>query len=138
MTPDQQKDAERLDRYIAHERLSSVMNEAKWREAMSAVQEVMGHEAGFLRFRVKCVRDSKPYWGDCEGIFPHFIPRPYKTIEWLDINPVAGACSEEGGHESHDFTEALIEAFQAKSIPLHHNGTMLRLQGYTRSAPPAA
>ncbi len=84
LTPEQQKDEERLNRYISREGLASVMNDTKWREAIQVLQDVMGYS---VRFRVKVVRGSEPptdYW---DGSFPeHFRAPSYKSVEWMEVN----------------------------------------------------
>jgi hypothetical protein len=42
MTPEQKKDNERLRRYIEREPLYPIMNEAKWRETVKAMQSIEG------------------------------------------------------------------------------------------------
>ena len=134
MTPEQQKDAERLARYIAREGLASVMNNTKWREAIQVLQDVMGYN---VRFRVKCVRGAEPpadYW---DGSFPYHIPL-YKAIEWMEINTIVGVYkdgAETGRYytgETCDYTERVAEAMCAKSIPFCQADGIIRLQGYTR------
>ena len=117
MTLEQQKDTERLDRYIIREGLASVMNQTKWCEAIKTMSEV----SGYPRFRVKCVRDREPSPERWEGSFPHHVPYPYKVIEWLEV----------------DYTEELSEAFGKASIPFIRIGDVIRIQGYTRPSQPA-
>lgn len=140
MTPEQQKDAERLDRYIAREGLASVMNNTKWREAIQVLQEVMEYN---VRFRVKEVRGSEPpanYW---DGSFPYHVGH-YKSIEWLEINTVVGLYHDglETGRYStgktYDSGEKLAEAFRVKGIPFYQANGVIRIQGYTRPSKPDA
>ena len=119
MTSEQQKDAERLERHIAREGLSSVMNETKWREAMGILRDLMNYD---VQFRVKDVR-SETSGNRWDGSFPYHVPRPYKTIEWMDI-------------DVGDRIELVAEAFSAKSIPFHFGGAYIRIQGYTRAGQP--
>ena len=129
MTPEQQKDAERLERYIAREGLSSVMNDSKWREAI----EVIGQVKGYVRFRVKCVRDPEPRPDRWESSFPYHVPRPYKVIEWLEIDPIEEKFRGQLlSPETRDRTEALIDALRSHSIPFIHENARIRIQGYTR------
>ncbi len=136
MTPEQQKDSERLDRYIVREGLASVMNDTKWREAIQVLQDVMGYR---VQFRLKDVRGSEPapsYW---DRDFPHHVGR-YKAIEWLEINTVVEIYKDrlEGGRyntgKTYDYSEEVAEALNAKSIPFYQTDGVIRLQGYTRSS----
>jgi len=116
MTPDQQKDAERHDRYIVREGLMSVMNDTKWREAI----EVLSRVVGYPKFRVKCIRDEEPPENFWDGSFPHHVP-PYKTIGWLEVV----------------YMEELAQAFGSAGIPFIHSGDVIRIRGYTRPPEPA-
>jgi hypothetical protein len=140
MTSEQQKDDERLDRYIAREGLASVMNNTKWREAIQVLQDVMGYN---VRFRVKCVRGSEPgadYW---DGSFPYHVPT-YKAIEWMEINTIVGIYSDgptTGRYctgKVSDYGDRVGEALSSKSIPFYQSAGVIRLQGYTRPGNPAA
>lgn len=136
MTPEQQKDSERLDRYIVREGLASVMNDTKWREAIQVLQAVMGYS---VRFRVKVVRGAEPASGYWDGSFPYHVPL-YKAIEWMEINTLVGIYKDglETGRYStgktYDYSEEVAEALNAKSIPFYQADGVIRLQGYTRSS----
>lgn len=127
MTPEQRKDDERLDRYILHEGLSSLINDTKWREARSIIEEIFDSN---LRFRTKEVRGAEPppsgWW---QGDFEHHMPRTYKWIEWMEIDPVVRLYQQE---TAQDYTEAVTEAFRAKNIPFYRVGSVIRIQGYVR------
>lgn len=122
MTTEQQKNAERLDRYIVREGLASVMNNTKWREAIQVLQDVMGYP----RFRVKNVRGSEPPAGYWDGSFPYHVP-PYKTIEWMEINMIVGVYKDgpETGRyctgQLHDNGNQVAEAFNSKGIPFYRS-----------------
>ena len=137
MTIEQQKDAERLDRYIVREGLASVMNNTKWREAIQVLRDVMGYP----QFRVKDVRGSEPSAGYWDRSFPYHVP-PYKTIEWMEINMVVGVYkdgSETGRYytgQHHDYGNQVAEAFNFKGIPFYRSDGVIRLQGYTRPSKP--
>ena len=119
MTPEQQKDAERLERHIVREGLSSVMNDIKWREARAVLKDVGGFG---VKFRVKCVRDNEPPAHHWEGSFPYHSPGQYKVIEWLEL-------------ETTD-NRAVAEAFRAKNIPFYRSDSIITIQGYTRAGQP--
>ncbi len=135
MTSEQQKDAERLERYVVREGLSSVMNDTKWREALDALQGVTGY---IVRFRVKDVRGPEPRPGYWDRDFPYNISRPYKNIEWFEVNPLVersrGALLAP---DVEDFTGAIVMTFQSKGIPYHHERGVIRIRGYTRPSQPA-
>jgi len=139
MTSEQQKDAERLDCYIAREGLASVMNNTKWREAIQVLQDVMGYN---VRFRVKEVRGSEPptdYW---DGSFPYHVPT-YKAIEWMEINTIVGLYKDglETGRyftgQTCDYGKQVAAALSSKSVPFYQSDGIIRLQGYIRPGQPA-
>lgn len=135
MTPEQQKDAERLDRYIIREGLVSVMNHTKWREAIQVLQDVMGYS---VRFRLKVVRGSEPpidYW---DGSFPNHVGETYKGIEWMEVNTLVRLW-EAGAYTGKvdDHSLRLAAALDAKNIPFHLAEGIIRIQGYTRPGKPA-
>ena len=142
MTAEQQKDAERLERYILREGLGSVMSDTKWREAIQVLKDIMGFN---VRFRVKVVRGAEPsadYW---DGSFPeHFMSPSYKGVEWLEVKTFADLYEERpetGRHRTEkvvDYGDKLAEAFREKSIPFHQTTGIIRIQGYTRFSQPAA
>ena len=131
MTPEQQKDADRLQRYIEREQLYPVMNNTKWREGIDALLSIEGFH---VCFRVRCLRDANDppmnYW---DGSFPYHIPRPFKVIEWLDIDPLMKI---HRGHivapEIRDFTAEVIQALNSKNVPFVQIGDVIRIYGYTR------
>lgn len=131
MTTEQEKDAERLDRYIVRERLSSIMNDTKWHEAINALLKIVPSR---MKFRFKCVRDPESPINQWEVSFPYHIPIPYKTIEWLDIDPLVRIFREQlVSDEINDYTHEIVNAFNTINVPfILHNG-IIRIQGYIRS-----
>ena len=133
MTPRQQEDAERLDHYMLHEGLISLMNDTKWREARSIIEDIFDSN---LRFRTKDVRGAEPppsgWWG---WDFEHHMPRTYNWVEWMEINPVVRLYQQEA---AQDYTEAVTKAFRAKNIPFYLVGPVIRIQGYVRTGNPVA
>ncbi len=131
MTPEQEKDAERLDRYIIREGLSSLMNDTKWREVMDIVQEVMGNN---IRFRIKDVRGTEQEADHWTGSFPYHVPQPYKTIEWFEIATIV---EQRIGNPSvatvQDLTESLVHALRTKHIPFYPQEGTIRIPGYIRT-----
>src|SRR5438105_657095 len=86
MTPEQQNDIDRLERYIVREGLSSVMNDTKWREVKAIIDEVLGSG---VRFRIKDVRMAEtvatiPWQIDFKYHIPHFC----RSIEWMEFDPI--------------------------------------------------
>ncbi len=142
MTAEQQKDAERLERYIIREGLASVMNDTKWREAIQVLNDIMGFN---VRFRVKVIRGAEPsadYW---DGSFPeHFMASSYKGVEWVEVKTLADLYEERpetGRYRTGkvvDYGDKLAKAFRDKSIPFYQTDGVIRIQGYTRFSQPAA
>ena len=127
MTPGQQEDAERLRRYILREGLVSLMNDTRWCEARSIIEEILDFRC---RFRTKDVRgDEPPPSGGWQGDFRYHMPRTYKWVEWMEINPVVRLYQQE---TAQDYTEAVTDAFRAKNIPFYMVGSVIRIQGYVR------
>jgi hypothetical protein len=61
--------------------LVSEMNATKWREVTEAMRLLPG---GPTRYRVKDIDSPEPGGWDREW---YYHPRPYETIEWLEIDP---------------------------------------------------
>ncbi len=129
MTPDQQKDHDRLDRYIEREMLVPIMNDTKWNETILALQSVGGYR---VQFRVRCLRDTGEPIG-WDHSFPYHIPTPYRAIEWLEINPIVttrmGALVPP---KESDCRVAILAALQRYSIPVEERDGTIRIYGYRR------
>jgi len=61
--------------------LVSAMNATKWREVTEAMRHLAG---GSPRFRIKDIDGVQPGGWEREW---YYHPRPYETIEWLEIDP---------------------------------------------------
>ena len=132
MTPDQQKDRDRLDRYIERESLAAIMNDTKWAEAIHAIQSVDGY---CVQFRVRCLRDEGQPSGHWDRSFPHHIPTPYKAIEWIDINPVlTSRVGAQVPPKESDFRVAICKALSRFAIPYEELDDIIRIYGYKRPA----
>lgn len=131
MTPEQEKDAVRLRRYIEREQLYPVMNNTKWREAIEVLVAIKDFQ---IRFRVKCLRDADdPPINHWDGSFPYHIPRLFKGVEWLDIDPLMKIHRGQlVAPEIRDFTAAVIQALNSKNVPFVQMGEVVRIYGYTR------
>jgi hypothetical protein len=128
MTPEQQKDAVRLERYIEREQLCAVMNNTKWRELKRVLLEIPGYS---VRFRVKCLRQAAGSW---DGDFLYHLPT-YRVIEWLDISPIVDChYLMRPEHAVADFTEQVEAALQSVHIPYTWHDQVIRIYGYLRSA----
>ncbi len=133
MTPEQEKDNDRLRQYIEREQLYPVMNNTKWRKSIDALLSIEGFA---VHFRVKCLRSAEPsidYW---DGGFPEHIPYPFKVIEWLDIDPLMKIHRGKlVAPEIRDFTVKAMQALSSKNIPFVQIGKVIRINGYTRIRP---
>jgi hypothetical protein len=133
-TPEQQKDVQRLARYIEREQLVSLINDTKWREAIQAIQTVAGYVP---RFRVKDLRGPEPSDNAWDGSFPYHVPRPFNVIEWLELEPrVRILRGQLVAAQVTDYTEALIAALRAISVPFEQRGPYIRIWGYSRPSEP--
>ncbi len=94
--------------------LVSAMNATKWRKATEAMRHLPG---GPPRFRVKDIDAAGP--GDWDREWYH--PRPYETIEWLEVDPDARA-------------EQVRAALAAVGVPVVDVGGRVRIVGWMRPA----
>lgn len=129
VTDEQRKDRERRRRYVARECLVSLMNDAKWRAAVSALSSIPGYRP---RFRVRCIRDvatELPRW---DRSFPWHVPT-FAEIEWLEVE-AAGV--KAGGAETSlphaDFGPAIRAALDAVHVPFSEIAGVIRVVGYAR------
>jgi hypothetical protein len=125
VTEDQDKDRERLDRYIARAGLVSAMNNTKWRAAIGALTSIPDFHP---RFRVRCLRDpdtSEPRW---DASFPWHVPT-FVWIEWLEVDPVVVT-----QHHGQDFTGLISSALEAVHVPFYIVDGAVRIAGYLRAA----
>ena len=134
LTAEQQKDRERLDRFLLRQNLTSLMNDTKWRETMRLISEVIGNR---VRFRVSYF--SEPRKGSWSSGWPYHAPQLYKATEWMEINPVIVRRPDSAFPlEEIDLTEPFTRALQSKSIPFHvQDDGVIRIQGYLRNGLPA-
>lgn len=131
MTPEQKKNDERLRRYIEREQLYPVMNNTKWQETVDVLLSIKEFA---VRFQVKCLRAAEPSTNYWDGSFPEHIPYPYKTIEWLNIDPIVKL--HRGrliAPETRDFTKEVERALESKNIPFVRKKDVIRIYGYTRT-----
>ena len=100
--------------------LVSAMNATKWREATEAMRRLPG---GPPRFRIKDIDGAAVSAWDREW---HYHPRPYETIEWLEIDPDAR-------------TAEVVAALASVGVPAVVEGKLVRIRGWLRpsSAPSA-
>ena len=130
MTSEQQKDSDRLERYIATQSLVQVMNDTKWREAIAALGSINGYS---VRFRVRCLGDAANLDANWDFSFPWHVPSPFKAIEWLDIDPVVrkrvGALLPP---KTEDYRDAICSALDRFSVPHDNVGDVIRIPGYIR------
>jgi hypothetical protein len=97
--------------------LVSAMNATKWREATEAMRHLPG---GPPRFRMKDIDGTAAFgWADGWDREWYYHPRPYETIEWLEIDP-------EGR------TAQILAALTAVSVPARLEGGLVRIVGWLR------
>ena len=82
----QQREAEAWRRYVEREQLVSAMNATKWRETTEAMRQLAGGPPGF---RIKDIQTPEPLPGSYWDREWFYHPRPWETIEWLEIQPDA-------------------------------------------------
>ena len=102
-------------RSAERQRLVSAMNASKWREATESMRHL---EGGPPRFRVKDIDGPEPgpeAW-DREW---YYHPRPYETIEWLEIDP-------DGRMEQ------VMTALTSLGVPFVAEGGLIRIRGWLR------
>ncbi len=93
--------------------LVSAMNATKWREATEAMRQLPG---GPPRYRIKDIDAGGPGYWDREW---YYHPRPYETIEWLEIDP-EGRSAE------------VLAALAALGVPAEAVGELVRVVGWLR------
>ena len=130
MTPDQELEAKRLDCYLARESLVPILNDTKWRRLIKCIAEVQDYS---VRFRVKCLRNTESdvdYW---DGSFPWHVPTPYKSIEWIDFNPVSETrVGQLLDPHVRDFTDEICAILDSITIPYEIENFAIRVYGYKR------
>lgn len=133
-TPEQQKDAQRLARYIEREQLVSLLNNTKWREVIHAIQSIAGYVP---RFRVKELRAPEPTDTEWDHSFPYHVPHQFNVIEWLEFDPVVRIPRGQlVAPQTNDCTDALIAALHAVSVPFEQRRSYIRIWGYSRPSKP--
>jgi hypothetical protein len=97
--------------------LVSAMNDTKWREATEAMRRLPG---GPPRFRLKDIDGAAAVgWSGGWDREWYYHPRPYETIEWLEIDP-------EGR------TQEVLAALAAAGVPARLEGGLVRIIGWLR------
>jgi hypothetical protein len=115
------EDVERTHRHVAREGFSSVMNDTKWEEVVSAIMSLPG---GTPRYRQKHVRSSEP--ADWDGEWYYHL-RPFSVVEWVDIDPI-----DRSKYPASDRGEAIEEALRAIHVPFSGEDGAIRIWGYVR------
>lgn len=100
-------------RSAERQQLVSAMNATKWREAAEALRRLPG---GPPRYRVKDIDADSPGGWDREWFYH---PRPYETIEYLEIDPDTRA-------------ELVRAALTAVGVHVVGVGELLRIVGWRR------
>lgn len=108
-------ESESWRRYVERERLVSAMNATKWREATEAMSVMVGGPPGF---RIKDIRGPEP-GADAWDREWTYHPRPWETIEWLEIRP----------DPRHDQIVGLLKGVGA---PISLEGGRIRVWGWLR------
>jgi len=126
---DKQQYTEWISHYIQREQFYSVINDTKWREAICALEAMPNAP---VQFRAKCLgADPATLW---DISFPYHIPQPFRSIEWLEINPIfryfRGALVDD---EVVDFTHEVIQALRSVHVPFTQEDSLIRIWGYVQS-----
>jgi hypothetical protein len=106
---------QKVRRLMEGEALTSTMNETKWRELCMA----MGSRAHPPPFRLHDLFARPGYVSGWDREW-YYHPFPYVSIEWLEIEPMAGEKLE------------LEEILRAVGAPFEVHGNLLRVYGYRR------
>ena len=109
-------EAERWRRLVEREQLVSAMNATKWRETVEAMIRFPGGPPGF---RIKDLLGSEPQVDSWDHEW-YYHPRPWETIEWLEIQPDA----------RHSDIVAVLKAI---GVPISIEDNRIRLWGWLRS-----
>ena len=124
-SPDQEKDAKRLRRRVECERLTSVMNDTKWRRLLELLQDFYP-----CSLRRKDVGEEAPPLDHSDTDIYHALGG-WEHIEWVDLDPVSsvfrGALVEP---EIVDRSGDLRAALKAASIPFSIENGKIRVWGY--------
>ncbi len=126
LTPEQQKDCERIRAYVAAHQLVSVMSDTKWRRMRDAVCN-----RGFM-YRRKDVREPEPadHWG---GDFYHVFGGWPSSIEWIEIRTLVPVHRGRLLQPQMDDRGPDIEqALRSAGIPFTRSEDRVRVYGYTR------
>lgn len=117
MTPEQQENAERLQRYIERKQLVSCMNQTKWEELFRLLEPTR------LSFRTKDVQRAEPsgWHGDL-----YYALSGTPSIEWLELDAKVSIPSVE------DDTPVLRGALDGAGIPYSIEDGCVRIWGYLR------
>jgi len=129
MTPEQQKDLDRLHRRINERGLASFMNDTKWKSAIMALQSISGYQ---VKFRTRLVTDSNDPPNHWEGGFPWHVPI-FEFIEWLELDSIVR--TKRGNlladHEEN-FEPAIARALVQARIPFSLESGTVRIWGYVQ------
>jgi hypothetical protein len=101
-------------RYAGREKLTSAMNATKWREVVEVMTSLT---SGPPRFRIKDLQGAEPGQWDREWVYH---PRPWETIEWLEI-------AVDSSQESE-----VVSALRLIGVPFSRESGNLRILGWLR------
>jgi len=126
---EQRKDRERLARYIVREGLVSILNDTKWNRLRNAVLELEGI---WPQYRIKDVRSElvESSW-DGEW-YHHFHQVMFKSIEWMEIDPIIKQHVSSLMVNRTDRTEEVASLLRSSHIPYTFDGKFFKIWGYTR------
>jgi hypothetical protein len=127
-TEEQKKDRERLDRYIVREQLVCVMNNTKWAKLRDLM---VGLRDASPRYRIMCLRvddERGCYW---DGDWYYHLPL-FKSIEWLDIDPIVRRSISPLREDKKDITQILVDLLRNNHIPFSMGKEYIRIWGYNR------
>jgi hypothetical protein len=99
------------------------MSDAKWRTALDVIQHALGPN---LRFRCKCLGEPEGNASHWLTSFPYHVPRPFKAIEWLEIDPIVRSAALG----SEDRSSNLRQGLEALAIPFIEREGFFMILGY--------
>jgi hypothetical protein len=111
-----------VHRAMERDRLCSVMNDTKWRELCMSFHA----KRPAARHRMRDLLASGDFVSDWDGEW-YYHPRPYVSIEWMEIAPVDAA----------DLEEVVAAATQVGAV-FERTDVGVRVYGYTRADRPPA
>ena len=132
LNPAEQKNRDRLQRYIEQEQIASVMCNAKWFRLIKLLKSL----SFSLTYRRKDVFEPEYAESGWDSDFYHVFGGTYFSIEWLEINAVKRIHIKPFARPDlaipPDHTSELKQALLEAKIPFSMENGAVRVWGYTR------